>query len=75
MNPLLNTPNGTTFNCIIFFVLTNRYGHPAQSTLEKLKNAESDIYITANVGQIKLILWKGDISVEEYVKTKNILLR
>ena len=53
----------------------NRYGHPAQSTLEKLKNAESDIYITANVGQIKLILWKGDISVEEYVKTKNILLR
>lgn len=36
MNPLLNTPNGTTFNGIIFFVLTNCYGHPHSETLCRL---------------------------------------
>lgn len=76
MNPLLNPPEWyNRYDCIIFFVLTNRYGHPAQNTLEKLKNSESDIYITEKVGQIKLILRKGNICVEDYIKTKNILLR
>ena len=36
MNTPLNTPNGTTFNCIIFFVLTNRYGHPHEEVIERL---------------------------------------
>ena len=37
MNTPLNTPNGTTFNCIIFFVPTNDYDHPHEEGLQRLE--------------------------------------
>lgn len=32
----------------------NRYGHPAQQTLERLKNSKTLVYVTAQCGQIRL---------------------
>ena len=54
MNPLLNTPNGTTFNCIIFFVLTNRYGHPHEETMERLEDAGSKVFTTPECGAVTI---------------------
>ena len=54
MNTPLNTPNGTTFNCIIFFVLTNRYGHPHEEVIERLTEIGAAIYQTAEIGQITI---------------------
>lgn len=54
MNTPLNTPNGTTFNCIIFFVLTNRYGHPHKETVERLESVQSKIYNTALNGAVTI---------------------
>ena len=54
MNPLLNPPNGTTFNCIIFFVLTNRYGHPAAEAVANIKDSGAKIYETTKCGQITI---------------------
>ena len=58
MNTPLNTPNGTTFNCIIFFVLTNRYGHPHEEVIERLTEIGAAIYQTAEIGQITITFEK-----------------
>lgn len=52
MNPLLNTPNGTTFNCIIFFVLTNTYSHPYKEILERLEIVGAKVVVTTEHGEI-----------------------
>lgn len=44
--------------------INNIYGHPAESTVERLKKYGSDIYVTAECGQIKLRLKGKDFSVE-----------
>ena len=52
LNTPLNTPNGTTFNCIIFFVLTNAYGHPVREVVNRAKKFPKKLYRTDKKGAI-----------------------
>lgn len=45
----------------------NRYGHPAQETLERLKQSGSSIYCTKEGGSIR-IKWNRDIISAEYFR-------
>ena len=44
----------------------NRYGHPHGELLERLENAESAIFSTAEIGQIVVEMKKGEMKVETY---------
>ena len=66
--PFLNTPNDTTFNCIIFFVLTNSYGHPHEETISRLNTIGSNIYVTAKCGQITLGIKDDELAVQGFLK-------
>ena len=46
-------------NCIIFFVPTNRYGHPHEETLEKLDKIGAQVFRTDESGAIEVRI-KGD---------------
>lgn len=59
MNTPLNTPNGTTFNCIIFIVLTNRHGHPHEETLERIEKSGTKVFRTDKSGAI-IIQWRNE---------------
>jgi len=68
VNPLLNTPNGTTFNCIIFFVLTNMYGHPAPVVVDRLQRNETKLFLTMESGMIWVEEIEGKLVVGRYWK-------
>lgn len=50
----------------------NRYGHPHQETLERLKDAGSDVYSTQECGAITIGVKKGRMWVEPYLKSEQI---
>lgn len=47
--------------------INNRYGHPGENTLKRLKNIESDIYITTECGQIDIVETKNGFYVESFL--------
>ena len=70
MNPLLNTPNGTTFNCIIFFVLTNSYEHPHKETLERLSSVGTSVLRTDESWAIEIRVEEDEVRVKGYEEAK-----
>ena len=44
--PTFSFEKGSSLNCIIFFVLTNSYGHPQEELLERLEEAGCSILST-----------------------------
>ena len=53
MNPLLNPPEWyNRYDCIIFFVLTNLYGHPHDEAIKRIESIGAIIYRTGVEGQI-----------------------
>lgn len=45
----------------------NRYGHPHQETIERLRGAGSDIWITKDTGAITVKIQNGKYKVERYL--------
>ena len=51
------------YDCIIFFVPTNTYGHPSPETLERLKDAGVQVLITKDTGAAAI--WKSTMSTTQ----------
>ena len=57
--PTFSCLKGSLLNCIKTFVLTNRYGHPHEETLERLQEAGTEVFRTDETGAIEVRI-KGD---------------
>lgn len=45
----------------------NRYGHPGEKTMDRLKRMNTDIYVTMSTGQINIISRKNGFVVETFL--------
>ena len=53
---------GSSLICITIIVLTNRYGHPHQDTLDRLKSVGTGIYRTDECGAVMFqLLFRQDL--------------
>ena len=52
MNPPFLSQRVHRLNCIIFFVLTNSYGHPHEETMERLEEVGAKVLRTDELGAI-----------------------
>jgi beta-lactamase superfamily II metal-dependent hydrolase len=60
----------SSLNCIIFIALINRYGHPHDELLARLKDIGSDIKITYESGAITMKTDGKQLRIYEYLKEK-----
>ena len=52
---------------IISCGVNNRYGHPGQDALKRLKNIASDIYVTKDTGEIDIHVNERGFKVETFL--------
>ena len=65
--PTFSYKKGSSLFCITIIVLTNRYGHPGEKTMDRLKRMNTDIYVTMSTGQINIISRKNGFVVETFL--------
>ena len=51
---------------MIFFVLTNQYGHPHGETLERLEDAGAKVLRTDEAGAVEVLFRDGAVVFSEY---------
>lgn len=54
--------------CVISCGIDNSYGHPHRETLERLRDANSEIMSTAEEGQITIQVDEEEIAIDKYLK-------
>ena len=64
--PTFSYSKGSSLNCIIFFVPTNRYGHPHEETLMRLEETGAKVLRTDEAGAIRVLFGDGEVSVLKY---------
>ena len=70
--PTFSYSKGSSLFCITIIVLTNRYGHPHEETLERLGAAGTTVYRTDQSGAIIVNVDGNCMKIREYVKAQGM---